>query len=91
MAQTDVQPERACPSTDSEGYSEDTQCVLDRIERRLGRLERVLLALCQHRQSVHKKRTTTFDYIEFWLSTTVHPDNTYSPIMEQVIGVTPDD
>ena len=74
MAQNHVEPGRSCLGTDSVCDSEDTQCILDRIERRLSALERVLWALCQQRQYSQsiRKRRTTFDYVEFWLSTTVH-------------------
>jgi uncharacterized protein VirK/YbjX len=51
-------------------------------------LERVLWAICQQRQSrqsrqLMRKRRITFDYIEFWLSMTVHP-NTCTPREEMI-------
>jgi hypothetical protein len=77
MAQPDIQHASYYFGVDSEGDSEDTQCVLDNIEERLSALERVLWAMCQQRQSAQtmRKKKTTFDYIEFWLSTTVHQSN----------------
>ena len=63
--------EKSCLGADNESDSEDTCCILDRIEERLSRLERVLWAMIQHRQSVHER--TTFDYVESWLSTTTVP------------------
>jgi len=73
MAQTHIQPEVSYLVTDSESDSEDAQCMLDRIERRLSMLEGVLWAMCQRRQAI-LKRSITFDYIESWLSTTVPQD-----------------
>lgn len=64
--------EKSCLGADNESDSEDTCCILDRIERRLSMLERVLWAMVQQRQSIYKRRET-FDYIESWLSTTTVP------------------
>jgi hypothetical protein len=66
-----VRPESLCLNEDNESDSEHTRCVLDSIERRLNTLERTLYAMCRDRQSDQKRRTT-FEYIESWLSTTVH-------------------
>jgi hypothetical protein len=41
------------------------------LERRLIKLERIVYVMCRDRKSDLKRRTM-FDYIEFWLSTTVH-------------------
>lgn len=73
MAQTLIQPEVSYLATDSESDSEDAQCILNRIERRLSKLEGVLWAMCQRQQAI-LKRSITFDYIESWLSTTVSQD-----------------
>jgi hypothetical protein len=72
LAPDHIRPKSSHLSTSSEieGDGEDTHRVLDNIEKRLTALERILWAMYQHRQSIRKRRTT-FDYIESWLSTTV--------------------
>jgi hypothetical protein len=82
MAQNHVQPESHCFSEDNESDSEDARCALDSIEKRLTTLERIVYVMCRDRQSDLKRRTM-FDYIEFWLSTTVH-QNTCTPREEMI-------
>jgi hypothetical protein len=71
VAQNHVQPESLCLSEDNERDSEDAHCVLHSIERRITTLERIVYVMCGDRRSDQKRRTK-FEYIEFWLSTTVH-------------------
>lgn len=54
---------------DGDGDSESCDSRLDDLERRLTTLEHILRSMYEQRRSIRKR--SKFEYIEFWLSTTV--------------------